>query len=188
MRARILALAVFSLFFSGCVTPNYVKPTVGDVASLNVTTKTSESFNQQVRVFRDADCSDYPGQIVDLLMSKRVGIESRPSISTTLAAGQMATISVFAGVPRDDSFLEMFFKGVKETASENRMCEAFVSFVPKLGGEYQVTYNIDGSPCSINVMEIRDGQGITVTSASPSEACSMKSKQQPRIGQLMLTN
>jgi hypothetical protein len=91
MSAGIVALA-------GCVTPDYQPPSGEDTASLTVLSNTPETFNQQVRLFRRDDCSDYPGQLVGLLHSKRVGIDTKESITSAIPAGMAITISVYAGI------------------------------------------------------------------------------------------
>lgn len=174
------------LMLAGCVTPNYKTASGENVASLTVTTNTPESWNQQVRFFDGESCNDYPGQLAGLLNSKRAGIDTKESIANVIPAGLPMTVSVYAAVPRDDSFLEMFFKGVQRTAAENRWCEAFVSFVPEQGATYRAAYKIDGAPCSISLMREMNGQGVHVTDAKPSTACSRLAKQ--KLGDLVLTN
>ena len=186
MKRSVLAVGMTLLVLVGCVTPNYKAPSGQNVASLTVTTNTAESWNQQVRFFQGEDCSDYPGQLAGLLNSKRIGIDTKESIEHTIPAGSPMTVSVFASVPRDDSFLEIFFKGVKRAAAENRWCEAFVSFIPESGAKYRAAYKIDGTPCSITLMKDKDGQSVHVTNARPSTACSLVAKQ--KLGDLGLTN
>ena len=186
MKIFVLSPAV-AILLSSCVTPNYVAPS--DVtAKLTVTTNTLGTSNQQVRLFSQPGCADYPGKLVDLLQSKRVGINTGASTSTAIPAGAPITISVMAGVPRDDSFLSMFFKGVQRVAAENRVCEAFVTFRPEPGKEYRASYKIDGSPCSINVMQIENGQGVEVTNARSNSMCSAAAKNDRRLGSHMWTN
>lgn len=186
-RTFVLLLA-FSL--AGCVAPTYTQPTGPNTATLKISTKTPESFNQAVKIYKDFNCSNYPGDVINLLHSKVPGNDTKESTQTTIRAGDVITISVFAGVPRDDTFLQMFFKGIERTASENRHCEAFASFNPKPGATYHAIYKIDGSPCSLNIMKIENGQGITVTSARPNETCAMKAKvpYKQRTGTQLLTN
>lgn len=189
-----MKMKFFVLFFllslGACFAPTYTQPTGTNIATLKVTTKTADSFNQSVRVYKNVNCDDYPGDVVNLLYSKVPGNDTKETMQTTIRAGNMITISVFAGVPRDDSFWEMFFKGVERTASENRHCEAFASFVPEPGAVYHAIYKIDGSPCSLNIMKIENGQGKTVTNARPNQACSVKANEpyKKRTGTKLLTN
>lgn len=169
------ASAALAAALTGCVTPNYVAPK-GATAKLTIATNTLNTWNQQARVFEKADCADYPGKLVDLLQSKRVGIETGAQTTTDIPSGTSITVSVMAAVPRDDSFLSMFFKGVDRVAAENRWCEAFATFRPEAGKVYRASYKIDGSPCSMQIMEIRNGQGIQVTAAHPIDACSNVAK------------
>lgn len=168
--------AALAVSLSGCVTPNYAAPS-GSVAKLTVATNTLETWNQQVRLHSQPDCAGYPGKLIDILQSKRIGISTGTSTTTNIPADSSITVSVLASVPRDDSFLSMFFKGGERVASENRYCEAFVTFRPEAGKEYRASYKIDGSPCSLEVMEIRDGQGILVTNARPNSRCSIAAKK-----------
>ena len=175
---KSLTLCLITISLGGCVTGSYVKPSGDNTASLTITTKTTNTYNQHVRIYKDKDCSDYPGTLINLLQSKAIGNDTQESTETTIKSGEPVTISVFAGVPRDDSFWEMFFKGVERTASENRHCEAFASFVPEPGAKYHAIYKIDGSPCSLNIMKIENGQGKTVTNARANSACAVKAGEQ----------
>lgn len=177
--------ATCALLLTGCVTPNYKAPSGQPIATLTVITNTPETFNQQVRLLGDR-CTDYPGQLAGLLHSKRIGIDTKESITTAIPVGKPITVSVYAGVPRDDSFLALLYKNVEQIASENRWCEAFVSFVPEAGETYRAAYKIDGTPCSISLMKEQDGQQVLVTHARPSAACSAAAKAS--FGALLLTN
>ena len=176
-----LTIILITLVIASCVKPEYVKPSGLNTAKLTITTKTLESINQGAKVFKDSNCSDYPGQLIDILQSKTAGTETKQSTTTSIKAGEAVTISVFAAIPRDDSFWEMFFKGINQAASENKNCEAFVSFVPEPQAKYHAIFKIDGSPCSINVMKIENGQGKTVTSSRTNQACSVKAKTYPPL-------
>lgn len=183
---RAIAVAILGGILVGCVTPNYIEPSGANTSSLKVTTKTLESWNQRLSVFGDKDCRDYPGQLINFLQSKVIGNDTKESTQTVIPSGELVTISVFAAVPRDDSFLEMFFKGIERTAAENRYCEAFVTFVPEAGATYHAVYKIDGSPCSLDVMKVVDGQGLTVTGARANSSCSRIAKD--KFGTQLLTN
>lgn len=187
IRIRIIKmLPLFAIVLASCVEPNYVKPSGQNTASITISTKTADSYNQQVRVYKDKDCADYPGQIINVLQSKIIGNDTKESTQTMIPGGQLLTLSVMAGVPRDDTFWQMFFKGIERTASENRHCEAFVTFIPEAGATYQAIYKIDGTPCSLNVMKIVNGQGITVTGARPNQRCSAAAKR--KMGKQLFTN
>ena len=179
-------ILVYCLSMVGCVTPNYNFPKGENTADLTVISNTRESWNQRVRIFKDYNCENYPGELVGLLYSKRVGIKSKESLSTTIEAGKPLTISVYAGVPRNDSFFEMFFKGIEKTASENRNCEAFITFKPEVGAKYKAAYKIDGSPCSITLMKIIGNKIVNVSDAKPNTSCSAKAKE--NLGKYILTN
>lgn len=157
---------------------------------MKITTKTTESWNQRARIFKDRNCSDYPGQLISLLQSKAIGNDTGESTQTTVPAGDLITISVFAAVLRDDSFWQMFFKGIERTASENRHCEAFATFALEPGATYHSIYKIDGSPCSLSILKIENGQAKIVTHSRPirhvllRQICGMRSKHARNYSQI----
>jgi hypothetical protein len=179
-------LSLILIQLTACVAPDYRPPVGQETASLTVVSNTPESFNQGVTIFRGADCSDYPGQLVGVLYSRTAGIQSRESVDTSVPTGAPVIISVFAGVPSDASFFDMFSKELHERAAEIRYCQAFVQFKPEPGEAYRAAYKIDGSPCSLTLMKMKDGQGIHVTEGRPNVACAKKAKE--RLGTAVLTN